>query len=114
MKYLLMLLTVLSLALPAATLADNKVYKQYGPYKIFYSAFNSTFIDPDIAVANQIIRGKDKGLVNIAVVLESGTGVASVISGNVFNIFQMSQPLTFVEVREQNAVYYLAPFDFEN
>ena len=114
MKYLLMLLTVLSLAMPVATLADDKVYKQYGPYKIFYSAFNSTFIDPDIAVANQIIRGKDKGLVNIAVVLESGTGKASVISGNVFNIFQMSQPLKFVEVREQNAVYYLASFDFEN
>ena len=112
MKYLLMLLTVL--ALPVTTLADDKVYKQYGPYKIFYSAFNSTFIDPDIAVANQIVRGKDKGLVNIAVVLESGTGNASVISGNVFNIFQMSQPLTFVEVREQNAVYYLAPFEFEN
>ncbi len=82
--------------------------------KFSYSAFNSTFIDPDIAVANQIVRGKDKGLVNIAVVLEAGSGLPAVITGNVYNIFQMSQKLEFVAIREQDTIYYLAPFDFEN
>ena len=67
-----------------------------------------------MAVANQIVRGKDKGLVNIAVVMGSGTGKSAVITGKVYNIFQMSQTLEFVEVREQDAVYYLAPFEFEN
>ena len=114
MKYLLALLSIVSLALPAAAVANDKIYKQVGDNKIFFSAFNSTFIDPDVAVANKIVRGKDKGLVNIAVIRGSGTGKPAVITGKVFNIFQMSQPLTFVEVREQNAVYYLAPFDFEN
>ena len=112
MKYLLLALSIVSLALPAV--ANDKVFKQVGHNKIFFSAFNSTFIDPDVAVANQIIRGKDKGLVNIAVVVGSGTGKSSVITGNVYNIFQMSQPLEFVEIREQDAVYYLAPFEFEN
>ena len=112
MKYLLLALFTVSLALP--TVASDKVFKQVGDNKIFFSAFNSTFIDPDVAVANQIVRGKDKGLVNIAVVMGSGTGKSSVITGNVYNIFQMSQPLEFVEVREQDAVYYLAPFEFEN
>ena len=60
------------------------------------------------------MRGKDKGLVNIAVVLKAGSGQPAIITGNVYNIFQMSQPLEFVEVREQDAVYYLAPFEFEN
>ena len=112
MKYLLLALSIVSLALPA--LANDKVFKQVGDNKIFFSAFNSTFIDPDVAVANQIIRGKDKGLVNIAVVKGLGTGKSAVITGNVYNIFQMSQPLEFVEIREQDAVYYLAPFEFEN
>jgi len=114
MKYLLVLLSIVSLALPAAAVANDKIYKQVGDNKIFFSAFNSTFIDPDVAVANKIVRGKDKGLVNIAVVMGSGTGKSALISGKVYNIFQMSQTLEFVEVREQDAVYYLAPFEFEN
>ncbi|EAS47760.1 hypothetical protein GB2207_08126 [marine gamma proteobacterium HTCC2207] len=114
MKYLFLLLSVVSLALPAAAAANDKIFKQVGDNKIFFSAFNSTFIEPDVAVANQIVRGKDKGLVNIAVVVDSGTGKPAVITGNVYNIFQMSQTLEFVEVREQGAVYYLAPFEFEN
>ena len=111
MKYLIILC---SLVLSLTAQADQHNYKNYGDHKIFFSAFNSTFIDPDIAVANKIVRGKDKGLVNIAVVLETGTGQHAIISGNVFNIFQMSQKLEFFEVREQDTVYYLAPFEFEN
>ena len=64
---------------------DDKNYK-HGDNKIFYSAFNSTFIDPDIAVANKIVRGKDKGLVNIAVVRGIGKGQPALISG-MFTIF---------------------------
>ena len=111
MKYLIILF---SLALSLAAQADQHNVKQHGDHKIFFSAFNSTFIDPDIAVANQIVRGKDKGLVNIAVVLEAGSGEPAIISGNVYNIFQMSQKLEFFEVREQDTIYYLAPFEFEN
>jgi hypothetical protein len=111
MKYLIILFSVV-LSLTAQ--ADQHNVKQHGEHKIFYSAFNSTFIDPDIAVANQIVRGKDKGLVNIAVVLKAGSGEPAIISGNVFNIFQMSQKLEFFEVREQDTIYYLAPFEFEN
>lgn len=115
MKRLIFLLSVIvSAAFSFATHADQHNYKKHGEYKIFYSAFNSTFIDPDVAVANQIVRGKDKGLVNIALVVEAGKGKPALISGKVFNIFQMSQELEFFEVREQETIYYLAPFEFEN
>ena len=50
------------------TLADNRPYKEYGDLKVFFSAFNSSFIQPDVASSYNIVRGKDKGLVNIAVV----------------------------------------------
>ena len=109
--------TILALLALLCTLnshADDKLFKQNGQYKIFYSAFNSTFIDPDVAVVNQIVRGKDKGLVNIAVVRNPGTGLPAVITGDVYNIFQMRTPLKFVEIREQDTIYYLSAFDFEN
>lgn len=113
-RFIFLLSVVVSAALSLSAYADQHNYKKHGDYKVFFSAFNSTFIDPDVAVANQIVRGKDKGLVNIALVLEAGKGQPAVISGKVFNIFQMSQELEFFEVREQETIYYLAPFEFEN
>jgi hypothetical protein len=112
-----MKLPVLIIALLTSSLVcavDQQLYKQHGEYKVFYSAFNSSFIDPDIAVANDIVRGKDKGLVNIAVTKVPGVALPATVSGRVFNILQQSQTLEFVAVREQNTVYYLAPFEFDN
>ena len=93
---------------------EEKLYKQHGDYKIFYSAFNSSFIAPEIAAANNIVRGKDKGLVNIAVMKELAVGTPAVITGRVFNILQQSQKLKFVAIKEQQALYYIAPFEFED
>jgi hypothetical protein len=93
---------------------EETLYKQHGEHKIFYSAFSSSFIAPDIAVANNIVRGKGKGLVNIAMVKKLGVGVPGTVTGTVSNILQQTQTLEFVAVREQNTVYYLAPFKFDN
>ena len=82
--------------------------------KFFFSAFNSSFIDPNIAVANNIVRGKGKGIVNIAVMETLAVGTPSSVSGQVFNILQQSQSLEFVAIKEGLALYYLAPFEFDN
>ena len=108
---------ILAICLMATGLShgvDQRLYKQHGDYKVFYSAFNSSFIAPDIAVANNIVRGKDKGLVNIAVAKQLGIGLPTVVTGTVSNILQQSQTLEFVAVREQDTVYYLAQFEFDN
>jgi hypothetical protein len=93
---------------------EEKLYKQHADYKIFYSAFNTSFITPDIAAANNIVRGKNKGLVNISVMKDLAVGVPSIITGRVFNILQQSQTLHFEVVKEQQSIYYLAPFEFED
>ncbi|MBQ0712829.1 MAG: DUF4426 domain-containing protein [Porticoccus sp.] len=95
--------------------ADNKPYKNFGGYKVFYSSFNSSFILPEIASTYNITRGKDKGLVNIAVVRDDNVGgTTALVKGTVSNILAQQQVLTFFEVREGNTVYYLAPFEFYN
>ena len=108
------ILTICLLATGYSQAIEEKLYKQYGDYKIFYSAFNTSFLAPDIAVANNVVRGKDKGLVNIALVKQLGIGVEGKVTGTVSNILQQTQSLVFVPVREQNTVYYLAPFEFDN
>lgn len=95
--------------------ADNKPYKNFGDYKVFYSSFNSSFILPEIASAYNITRGKDKGLVNIAVIRDDKVGgTTALVKGTVSNILGQQQVLKFFEVREGNTVYYLAPFEFDN
>lgn len=109
------LLTCLLLIVSGAAAAQSKPVKTFGETLVYYSAFNSSFIDPDIASRYDITRGKDQGLVNIAVV-EKGSphGETAQISGTVSNLIQQQQTLDFVEIREGDAVYYLAPFEFDN
>ncbi|MCS5587915.1 MAG: DUF4426 domain-containing protein [Porticoccaceae bacterium] len=94
--------------------AEDNLFKQHGDFKVFFSAFGSSFLTPEVAVANNIVRGKGKGLVNIAVVKNLGAGTSAEVYGKVFNILQQTQILEFTEVREQDTRYYLAPFNFDN
>lgn len=98
-----------------AARAEDRPFREFGDYRVYYSAFNSSFVDPEIAAAYEIVRGRDRGLINIAVVpLGTMGGRPAQISGHVANIFAQRQKLEFFEVREGDAVYYLAPFRFEN
>lgn len=106
---------LLTLLLPLGARADDRPFREFGEYRVHYSAFNSSFIDAKIAAAYDIVRGGDRGLINIAVV-PTGTlgGRAAQVSGHVANIFAQRQELKFFEVREGDVVYYLAPFRFEH
>jgi hypothetical protein len=111
---LLVLLSLLLTSIAFSEPVKQSHVKQHGELQIFYSAFDSSFLTPEIAVANNFVRGKDRGLVNIAVVKTLGTGIPAKVTGQVQNIFQQTQQLEFVAIKEQSTVYYLAPFDFEN
>jgi len=95
--------------------ADDRPFREFGSYRVYYSAFNSSFVTAGVAAAYQIERGRDRGLVNIAVVPANAIGGRpALVSGHVSNIFAQRQKLEFIEVREGEAVYYLAPFRFDN
>ena len=88
--------------------------KQNADLEIYYSAFPSSFISPKIANSNQIIQRKDLGIVNVVGLKRYGNYVPLAIHGNVKNIFQQKQILNFNLVREGEALYYLASFNYEN
>ena len=95
--------------------ADEKPYKDIGGYRIFYSSFNSSFILPEIASIYNISRGKDKGLVTIAVTrADKIGGETALLSGTASNMLAQQKKLDFFEVREGQIVYYLAPFEYYN
>jgi len=111
---ILILMSILLASFASAEPIVQSHYKQQDDIKFFYSAFESSFLSPETAVANNFVRGKDKGLVNIAVVKTLGKGEPAKITGQVLNIFQQSQVLDFIAIKEGGTVYYLASFEFDD
>ena len=114
MKTIIALLAALLLPLSTAH-AEFRSVEQFDNHHIFYSAFNSDFLNPDIASLYGLNRGIDKGLVNIALVPKgSAQGHTARVTGTVSDLLQRQQVLEFTEIREGDAVYYLAPFTFDH
>ena len=110
MKSILIGMLTLMLALPA--LAERK--HSVGEHDVHYSAFNSSFLQPDIAAAAGLVRSKSQGVVNVSV-LKAGKPVAAQVSGSVKNLLGQDYPLTFKQLKEgDEAIYYLAQFPFES
>ena len=103
-------LLLMSLCLSLPTLAEQK--QSYGDLDVHYSAFNSGFLQPEIAAATGLVRSKSQGVVNVAV-LKAGTASSAQVSGTVKNLLGQSTALSFKEVKEGKAIYYLAQFPFE-
>lgn len=108
MTRIALLLMSLCLSLPA--LAEQK--QSYGDLDVHYSAFNSGFLQPEIAAATGLVRSKTQGVVNVAV-LKTGTASSAKVSGTVKNLLGQNTALSFKEVKEGKAIYYLAQFPFE-
>lgn len=103
-------LLLMSLCLSLPTMAEQK--QSYGDLDVHYSAFNSGFLQPEIAAATGLVRSKTQGVVNVAV-LKAGTASSAKVSGTVKNLLGQSTALSFKEVKEGKAIYYLAQFPFE-
>jgi len=82
-------------------------------FRVVYSAFNSTFLQPEVADRYQLRRARDAGLVNIAVVDSDNRTHPALLSGRVSNIFQQQQTLEFLTIDEGDAIYYLAAFKID-
>ncbi len=105
MPRLASLLLCLLVALPA--FAERK--QTFGDLDVHYSVFNSSFLQPDIAAAAGLTRSKTGGVLNVAV-LKAGKGVPAKVSGQIKNLLGQTSTLSFKQVLESGAVYYLAEF----
>jgi len=84
--------------------------RQFGAYELHYSVFTSDFLQPDIAAAYGIVRAKDRALLNVAV-RRDGATVGATLAGTRSDLIRKT-PLEFREIREEQAVYYIAEFGF--
>lgn len=90
--------------------------KTFGNYVVFYNAFPSTTLLPAVAADYKIERGNDIAFINIAVRNQAHGGdlaQAVTIRGTYSDLMQ-NRPLEFREIREQNAIYYIAQVHYIN
>jgi len=114
MRRLALFLISLCLALPvlAADAARPERKEVFGDVTVHYSAFTSSMLQPDIAAATGLTRSKNQGVLNIAV-LKGGKPSMAVVSGTVKDLTGRSSPLSFKQITDQGAVYYIAQFKID-
>lgn len=98
-----------------ASSVQAEQYKTLGDWDVHYIVINTSFLTPDIARAYGIQRSKYQGLVNISVLQKDTHKAQSVaVTGNATNLLGTNKPLSFKEVKEGDAIYYLAVLSFDN
>ena len=102
-------LLLASLTLPSY--AEQAIYSP--DYDIHYNAFNTMMVPPEVAQSYGFTRARNRALLNISV-LDSSTKKAlpAVVTGTRTNIIGQLLPLEFVQIKEQNAIYYIAQLRF--
>ena len=86
--------------------AEQKVV--FSDYEVHYILLPTTFLKADIADKYDLRRSKDRALVNVSVLDLQGTPVQAEVRGSSENLLGQRQNLTFDEVIEGKAIYYLA------
>ena len=111
----LMLAFIISLLAITQVNAENM--KKFGSMDVHYMAIGSTFFTPEIAKAYGITRSRYNGLINISVLDNTKTGKPAktvAITGKAKNNLGQFKSLTFEEVKEGDAIYYLAQVNYND
>ncbi|MDH1259888.1 MULTISPECIES: DUF4426 domain-containing protein [Pseudomonas] len=106
---LLLLTACLSASAMAADVIKGERKETFGDITVHYNTFNSTFLQPDIAKAAELIRSKNQGVINVSVVKDGKPLIASV-TGTIKDLTSNSVALKFRQVTEQGAIYYIAQY----
>jgi len=89
--------------------ADNS--KEYADHIVYINAFPTDSLPPEMTKKYALKRSKNYALVNVSV-MEKGTGspvgAKSRVTGELKNLMGQSRTLEFREIKEGQAIYYIA------
>lgn len=101
------LISIVLLLLLYPFIASADQFVAWSGYEIHYAVFSSLIIPDDVAQAHGITRAKGRIIANISI-KQGNDSVAATVTGTARNLLGQVLPLTFSEVRETDAIYYLA------
>ena len=94
----------------AADTIDANRKKDFGDITVHYNTFTSSFLPPETAQKVGVVRSKEKGLINVTVI-KGVTPVTAQVTGTIKDLSGRSEILTFKQITEKGAIYYLAPYN---
>lgn len=92
-------------------------FKNIKNSEIHYSAFNSTLLTAGVATQYQLKRNGHSAILNISVLDNSKLGkpaVNATITGTAKNLIGQIKTLEFKQIKEGQAIYYLAQFSISD
>ncbi|CAM3871471.1 DUF4426 domain-containing protein [Vibrio aquimaris] len=92
-------------------------FKNIKEIEVHYSAFNSTFLTPQVASSYQLKRNGYSAILNISVLDTYQAGkpaITAKVKGQAKNLIGQIKPLEFTQVKEGSAIYYLAEFSISD
>ena len=101
-----------SLMLLLSGIAQAEQSKRFDDVEVHYVVVNTLFLRPDVASRYHIVRGKDRAIVNVSVMDSAGNPMPAEISGTTINLLSQQAPLEFEVFKEEQAIYYIAPFRY--
>lgn len=82
--------------------------RDIGDHVVHFSAQSTDQLPPDIARAYNIVRSKNRVMLNVAVLNESDSSATSAnVSVKTQNLTGQLKNVTMREIREQEAIYYI-------
>lgn len=112
MKYILA--TLMLMLASFNSLAEQKFVKDN--WDVHYIAFNSTFLEPKVAQQYGLTRSKYQAVINISVLDNNNKDKAQrvFVSGTAKNLVGQNMKLSFKQVEEGSAIYYLAQLQYHD
>jgi hypothetical protein len=103
---------------PPAAEAAGVASKDFGDYMVYFNAISTDQLTPEIAKAYNIVRSKNRALLNVSIVKKvagtTGQPVPGSVAALVANDTGQVKDSNLREIREGEAVYYIADFAVSN
>ncbi|RUO39344.1 DUF4426 domain-containing protein [Aliidiomarina taiwanensis] len=90
-------------------------FERLGSWEVHYSAFPSSFLQPEVAQAYNLVRSRAQAVISISVLdQESKQSQRVAMSGYALNSLGQRKELNFRRITEGDALYYLSSIQHGN
>lgn len=96
------------IALPSSA----EQFKAFDGIEVHYVVVNTLFLEPDVAKRYDVVRAKDRAIVNLSVLGADGKSILGDVTGVTVNLLSQQAVLSFSTIREGESIYYIAPIRY--
>ena len=81
---------------------------RFASHEVHYIIIPTTFLESEIAAQYDVARARNRALINVSILDANKQAVTGAVSGSSSNLLGQTQYFEFRQVREGDAIYYLA------